>query len=271
MRNKIIKGFCLMGLFFLLACEKTDPDPINVVSVDQEFEVFPAQRINENGSQFYITVRTAEVQACSNSVLDAEMSIANNSIEIIIHGLTEAEDCDGIMDYVERSFEIPNTVMDYDISFFIGELASTSGQLSVSASGISMDIDNLGGIYIMASNLIKIQDDFFWGFFTKKEGLMPNVQELPLEEVRDDLVYSIGRMEMLEAGQYDFFEVFDDGSVIVDGMKPEALGMAFEIDSPDLNQNWDKLKFHLDNIGENRNDFNFMFFNARGESHDNFD
>ena len=257
-------------LFLLSSCEKTEPAPINVVSVDQEFEVFPSQNISEDGSAFYLTIRTVEVQSCLNADLMASMEILEDKIIIDIDGIEAPENCIEGESFPKRDFLLPNIPKQYNIEFLIGELVSTTGQLIITDNSIAMDIDMLGAVYIMGAMLNKIEENYYWGFVVRKEGVSPNTSIIPLEEARDELYSILADRQDIEAGQYDVFEILDDGTVMIEGMKDEALGMAFQLNGDDLNKNWEKLKFHMETIAESRNDIHFSIYNGQGENYNNF-
>jgi hypothetical protein len=218
--------FCMVGMLFC-ACEKTIPDPITVVSVDQDFEVFPWQGLNPEGSQFQLVVRSVELDSCLNAFLDADLQITGDKISININGNQVLGDCERGEIFTEKTFTIPSEPKTYIIEFKKSDLVSTSGTLEVSETEFNLNIENLGGVFILESTLLKIEPNFVWGYFAEKTEIAGT--PLLLFEVKSEFESILPSFFLPESGNYGHFEVLDNGNVLIKDLKGEVEPAAYEL------------------------------------------
>lgn len=265
MENTTILKLLFISLLAFCSCESTDPDPIEVISVDQEFEVFPIQKLSIEGSQVFLNVRSIEPDSCINAVLDANYQEVDNSITLELNGIMYPEMCIEGYEYIQKEFVLPPKEGVYSIDFVKNGFNNTSGYIEISDEKVELDIENLGGVFVLASSLSLIQENYAWGFLALRNGVGPN-SNFNLEEVVSELESILRGFENVPEGTYSYFSVDEDGSVILPDQKEGAIPLAFDMPNPD---SWEDLKRALEFVTESRNEVFFAFTNGQGENHHN--
>ena len=244
-----------IGLLTLTSCEKTAPQPIQVNTVEQDFELSTSQVINDSGNVFLITIKSQEVSDCENTVLDATYSIQNQKITITINGNTLDGDCIEGEIITEKSFELPKEKGTYDIEIIKGELLSTSGTLSISDTDFDLEVESLGGIFVEGQNLKIIPEFLVWGYYADN---MPDATtQTFLEEMVTEIGFRQIPFENLEEGDYSLFKVDSDGNIILEDVKLDHIAVAYNMEDetfwgklllrlPEFSTNFPRLKYRFD-------------------------
>jgi len=264
---KHIKTFTVLSVSFFLfqSCVKTDPDPINAIIIDQDFEVFPSQKLGADGSEFYLSINATEVDSCLNNILDAQMSVEGSNILVQINDIIKPEFCEEGLHLLEKEFLFPSGNMTYDVEFMKADFLSTSGKITITEDGIELDIDNLGGVFVTESKLSKIKPNHIWGFFIKGEsGMVSLVYEL--DEVEQEFILSFPILTRLGEGNYSYFEIESSGNVIIPEVKEIANSIAVEIS--DITK-WIDFKNNLDRYATAFPGLKYHFTIGSGEMYSN--
>ena len=226
----VIMAFVALMVF--QSCEKTIPDPIEVIDIEQEFEVFPTQEIGADGSSFYLNIRGMEQDSCLNSILDAEMSMEGNLITVRINGIIKPEFCEEGLQWLEKKFTLPSMPGNYEIEFLKDEFTSTSGQLIITEQSINLDIENLGGVYVTENSLNILKDNHIWGYFFVDDAAA-GTSSYNMEEILSEYIAIASTTytyNTLEAGNYTFFEVGSNGEIEIYDSKESLTQFAYEAD-----------------------------------------
>ena len=266
---KHIQSFAFLAVAMLLlqACEKTEPIPIDVVDVDQDFEVFPSQKIGADGLELYLSIQAVEEDSCLNSVIDAEMTIEGSKITVFINGVVDPEFCDEGYHTPKIDFPLPSGTMSYEIEFIKGELLSTSGTLDISENSIDLDIENLGGVYIMEVQMYMLQSEYVWGYFIEDPAAVgQNNDPIHFDEVVSEFYEYIPDEIPLGPGNYGYFKIESNGDVIIPDIKESAVTVAFEVSDAAY---WDKVTGALDNVIIFRPTLKYSFSLGDGEIYTN--
>lgn len=265
MENTTILKLLFISLIAFCSCESTDPDPIEVISIDQEFEIYPIQKLSVEGSQLFLNIRSLEPDSCINAVLDATYEEMDNAITLELNGIMYPEMCIEGYEYIQKEFLLPMDQGIYSIDFMRNGLTSTSGKIEVTEDKVELDIESLGGVFVLESSLSLIEEDFVWGFFALRNGVSPN-SNFNLEEVVQEFEVIARGLEPVPEGTYSYFQIEADGSVVIPDLKEGAIAVAFIL--PETGS-WDDFKRALDFVTENRNEVFFAFTNGKGENHHN--
>ncbi len=249
----------------MISCEKEAPDPIVVVSVEQDFEVFPSQILGSNGYETYLTIRSSEPDLCLNSILDAQMSLSGNNITVQINGIIAPQVCEEAMAHIQKEFLLPQGVGTYHIEFIKSDLISTSGTLTISENEIDLDIESLGGVFVVESQLNLIKKTFVWGYFIQDEGVFGGA-EINVEEVHSEFASVIQNFNWLTEGDYNFFSVDSNGKVNIPDVKESAFMTALELNEE---LGWLNVKRAIDLVFDNRPNLKYHFSNGNGEEYSN--
>jgi len=258
----------ILVVFALLigqSCEKSEPDPINVVSVEQDFEVFPSQEIGPDGSSFFLTVKATEPDSCLNSILDATMNLEGDKITVIINGIIEPEFClEGEL-LLEKRFSLPAAPHSYQIEFIKDDFISTSGELTITDSQIWLDIESLGGVFVTENLINIIQENYVWGYFYLDDATT-GTGNLNLDEVLSEYMVYVTDYMPLPEGDYGYFVIKSNGEVEIDGGKSSTKQFAYEGD-PD--RYWESALRGLDPLTEFRPSLKYYITNGRGDTVEN--
>lgn len=265
MKYSITLILSLSLLIMLTSCGKSDPDPINVVDVEQEFEVFPIQEIGESGPELLLVVRATESDSCLNSSLLASMIIENDNIIIDITGVVHPEVCDAGSYKPEQRFLIPTVYDSYSIEFQKDGFESTSGHLTLTDNSIDLNIDDLGGIFVTADQLQLLDENHIWGYvYIDNPELASGLYNL--EEIVSEFVALQPSYIELPEGDYSYFEVLSDGTVQIDGIKDELPHFAYEADEQ---IGWEYATGTMLRFLEGRPALRYHVFNGKGEEYFN--
>jgi len=265
MENNTILKLLFISLIAFCSCESTDPDPIEVISVDQEFEIYPIQKLSVEGSQLFLNIRSLEPDSCINAVLDATYEEMDNAITLDLNGIAYPEMCIEGYEYIQKEFLMPFDNGVYSIDFMRNGFTSTSGQIEITENKVELDIENLGGVFVLESSLSLIKEEYAWGFLALRNGVNPNLN-FNLEEVVSELESISRGLEPVPEGTYSYFKIEEDGSVIIPELKEGAIPLAYIM--PDA-ESWEDLKRALEFVTESRNEVFFAFTNGNGENHHN--
>ena len=248
-------------LICLQSCEKTEPDPINVISIEQDFEVYPKQEIGADGQQFFLVVKATEESACDNSYIDAQMDLNEGHIVVKINGVVDPEPCMSGSAIPEILFALPPEDMSYTIEFQKDEFVSTSGVLNIGEGRIELDIENLGGIFVSENTLNLIQENWVWGYFYQDpEGVSGN--EYNLEEIKEEFLSVIPETMDIEEGDYDYFSIEADGTVNIPDTKDSYGRFAYETELDDY---WKAVTEALIPIMEQRPALKYVITSGKGD------
>jgi hypothetical protein len=229
----------------VVSCQKSSPDPIEVVTIDQEFDLFLSQDINETGNVFSLTVKSVELSDCQNSELDAVLTRNGNDILIQINGNVLNSDCivGGI--YTEKTLILPNAPGEYKIEIIQGELSSTQGSLLINDTDFELSIDNLGGIFYEGQNLKVIPKFLAWGYYADQ---IPDANtQAFLEEMVMNFGFNQPTFDNLEDGDYSRFTV-ENGKVVLEDVGLDHLTVFYNFED-DLA--WQKLLHNLSDVQPN--------------------
>ena len=266
---KYIQSLLILTISVLLlqSCEKSDPIPIDVIAVEQEFEVYPSQKLGADGLEIYLSIQAVEEDSCLNSVIDASIEIFDSKITVNINGIYEPEFCDEGVHIPKLDFLLPSEEKTYEIEFLKGELLSTSGTLSITENSVDLDIDNLGGVYIMEAQMFMIQDEFVWGYFIEDPASVgTNNDPLHFDEILSEFFEYVPDEESIPAGNYGYFKVEPNGDIVIPDLKESAVPVAFEIPEEVY---WDKVTQALDNVIIFRPHLKFSFALGDGDVYTN--
>lgn len=265
MKNFIYPSAFILVLSLLSSCEKSEPDPIEVISVEQEFEVFPSQSIESESTVLYLTVQATEADSCLNTMLDAYMEISGFDIQVHINGIVYPEFCNPGEIVASESFSLPNEEGVYSIEFMRDQLVSTSGTLVIDADAIELDIENLGGVFVLENKLNIVDENIVWGFMHEKEGLGPN-DMVYLEEAMSEFEAVIPEFPKPAEGQYSYFEIDSNADVYIPAAKEGSVNNAYVI--PD-DMGWQYIIRSLERIDEVKPNVLIRFYRGNGESFEN--
>lgn len=249
----------ILCLFVFISCEKTEPEPITVVTVDQDFELVPSQEVDENGSKYLLVVRSLEPDSCSNATLDASYTIEGQKITIVINGNQTDGPCESGEIFTEKTFTLPSDLGVYDIEFIKGELVSTTGTLNINEGDFNLSVDNLGGIFLETTTIKKVPDYLVWGYAADRETVTST--QIFLEEMETELAFGIPVYENLEIGNYGLFTVNVSGEIELDDVKLDHTTFAFKIDDELV---WEKLIGRLPNFSTNLPRLKYTFYRWDG-------
>jgi len=227
------------------SCQKTEPAPIEVVTIDQEFDLSVSQIINESGNSFVLTIKSVEYSDCENVDLDASISQIDNDITIQINGNVLNGDCipGGIQS--EKQLTLPKSPGEYNIEIKQGELSSTTGLLSISVSDFNLDIDNIGGIFYEGQSLKVIPEFLAWGYYADQ---LPDAStQIFLEEMITELGFRQTVFEDLEDGDYSRFRI-ENGEIIIDDIDLQHITFAYRFEDEVA---WEKLLNQFANFETN--------------------
>ena len=223
----------------IVSCQKSSPDPIEVVTIDQEFDLFLSQDINENGNIFSLTVKSVELSDCQNSELDAVLTRNGNDILIQINGNVLNSDCVAGGVYTEKILILPNTPGEYNIEIIQGELPSTNGSLLIDDNDFELSIDNLGGIFYEGQNLKIIPEFLAWGYYADQ---FPDANT---QAFLDEMIMNLGLQtipfENLEDGDYSRFAI-ENGQVVIEDVELDHVTIAYNFEDELA---WEKLLITL--------------------------
>lgn len=241
-------------VFGISACQKSEPAPIEVVTLDQEFDLSVSQIVNENGHEFVLTVKSVEISDCENAELDADINLTGNTLTIFINGNIVNGDCVSGGIYTEKNLLLPNVPGKYSLEIVQGELSSTNGSLTIDESDFNLDIENLGGIFFESQSLKIIPEFLAWGYYADD---MPNSStQTFLEEMDTELGFRQTPFEDLEDGDYSRFTV-ENGKIVLEDIDLDHITVAYNFEDEvqwqkllnrlqEYNTNFPRLKYRLE-------------------------
>lgn len=232
--NNLI-GVIILSLS-LISCEKTTPDPINVNTVDNKYDITLSQSATQNDILYYLHIKNSELSDCQNATLQVEQTIDGNNIVINIIGNTNELNCEDGSIYTEYTVELPSQVGQYQLEFINGELSSTYGTLEITDTDVILEADDLGGLFFENQNLKVIPDYLLWGYFADNN---PDTStEAFLEEIMMNLGFGQIPFDTLEEGDYSEFKVNASGEIEIEDVKLDHVTFAFNIEDE---LRWEKI------------------------------
>jgi hypothetical protein len=213
--TRLLSFFFSLALLSLTSCRKDDDSNVKI-NIDEEFDVQLFEELLPGQNKLRVHVATKENLACSNVILRHSINSTQSNIIISIDSLELNGDCDNIEATAQTNAELGEIeagTYDIEINLALNSITNESitneGEMTVSEEGYLLEMKTTHGLTMLESNLLRIPDDYFWGYI---ELLDSTASNLPVQFLGALETYA--NTAELKEGYYGHFEIEENKVVL---------------------------------------------------------
>lgn len=217
-----------------LSCSKSDPEPVVVTTIEDEFVLIPWQDLNPDQSEFNLIIRSAELQNCADVALDATIEFENEAAVIQINGIELIEPCVEGESYAEAKLYLDAEPGTYPLMINLGTSISNHGEIIIEDDAFKVDVEVDTGIALLQDSLLRIEEGVSWGYVDDRlTGMDLNT------ELQNAIFQEINIVTSFREGNYGHFEVGDLNAIYINGSPNDVTGVLLDTRPPGT---WQQLK-----------------------------
>lgn len=264
-RMKATSFAFLIVILSVFGCESETAQPVNTLG--SEVELSMTEFVDEDQRTLTLKFLTRKDFPCINYRIKHSLAMDNQSINIILEKIEEADVClDAIgpaSAFVELGY-LPEK--EYNLTVQLGESIVKSGTLTVSKNAYQVEMHDFEGVELLNPELLRVPEQSVWGLLKYER----NDKNKKLVEHFEQVMDRAGATDKKFAeGDYGYFKVGADGKIHRDVTNKEVI-----VEQPflfDFSGDSDDLKMVLKQINNEYEEVQIRIYDARGHEFRNWE
>lgn len=209
--------------------------------------------MSPEGRSIFLNILSSEADTCLNAELDAQLEIQNSEMLLELKDINYPDLCESGLVFLQEEFAIATTPGNYTLELKKGEMASNFGNIVITGDFVELDVESSQCFFVKKERMAFIKENHVWGFFAYRN-ILNGTPDFTLEEVVADFYSVLRGFEDIPEGDYQYFNVSENGSVTIPELDDNAVPVAVNLT---LEGGWENLKSSFELLSNSRDDLFF--------------
>lgn len=204
-----------IGLFLFLivlgfnACELDSvPGTITVTEVEDEFYVDLWESLSPDSRNFILKIRTIDNQECTNTTIDASLSIFNSTLRFFIDDIDKPNDCISGFQPATKDLEVGEISGTKIVQINLRNTVENNGRLVIEEDRYLLDMETENGFLLLHDELLKVPKATIWGYITYQKEEDETIAENFMVDLED-----VSTVASFKGGYYGHFTITNSSNL----------------------------------------------------------